>query len=72
MGQSTGRRNARTCAAHDVCFFVSYPTTASQMDEVGGEESLRTGVRRNWGVSGVIVYFVSPVAQIVRKLPVVG
>ena len=53
-------------------FSVGYPTTASRMGEVGGKAGLRKFVRRRWCVDGMIVYFIFPIAQCVRKRSVVG
>jgi hypothetical protein len=53
-------------------FLVGNPTAASRMGEVGGKVGLRKCVRWRRCVDGFIMYCISPVAQCVRKSPVVG
>jgi hypothetical protein len=52
--------------------FVSYPSATSRVGEMDGQTSLRESVRWRKGVDGVIIYFISHVAQDVREGPVVG
>ena len=53
-------------------FSVGNPTTASRMGEVIGKAGLRECARCRRGVDGLMMYFISPIAQCVYKSPVVG
>ncbi len=53
-------------------FSVGNPTAASRMGEVIGKAGLRECVQWRRGVDGLIMYFISSIAQCVRKSPVDG
>ena len=53
-------------------FSVGNPTAASRMGEMIGKAGLRECVRWRLGVDGLIVYFISSIAQCACKSSVVG